>query len=252
MVLLLRIPLWLFLLFVLLRCNVYAPLRSASSDADYLEEATKCLHDNDAACAAEQYEKLSNADLKNEKLCTLYVSEAGLGLSAIPAIKEAGAKMLSAIAGKLLPWSQVKSDASDKAVTYCTNLAASPSAGDLSTLLKFISILTHCSTRIAKTDQFVASSNSDTACTTAGNGDGKITQSDIGDGALGTITSKGMCSADVRTCITDLASMSTGDLEKAGYTDLKDALNKIPAALKQQGADAIAGRKELRDNTNAD
>lgn len=234
----------------LLSCNIYAPLTTNSSDEDRLEEAQKCLHDADLACAVRNYELLSDARQKNERLCMTYLSQAGFTLPALINIVNAGGStMLGKLAGALIPFSQTKLDAAVSAKTSCQDYFANPISTDLSVLLKTMAYLNDCAIRIARADAFVAIDETDTTCsTTAGNGDGVSTKADVGSsgGALSAGT-PGMCKPDVDLCLADITAISSSQLTGSGFGDLKGAYDSLPSELKNSSAATAAVRNALRD-----
>lgn len=244
----------LLVLPVLISCNVYSPFAQRSSTADLLEEGQKCIHNNDYPCAVEAYSAIPDPEVKNEKLCMLNLTQGGMTISFLQnTITQNSGKMLGNLAQGLVPWSQAKSDALDAAKTACANYVSTASTtvgANQATLLKSISLLIHCAIRIAKTDQFVATSESDTACNTPGNGNGTVSQSDVSDNANGTISATGMCAADALACTSDISGMSGSSLSAAGLNDIATALSKVPDALKTSSSSAIASRSAIRDSVN--
>ncbi len=193
-----------------LSCNIYTPLSSPSTDEEYLEEARACLHSGDYACAIENYEKLSDGPVKNEKLCIVNIARAGLGLSTLVQTitnNESQDAFLGQLANRLLPtYSEDQLAAAESSITNCALMGTD----DTGTLLKTLSYMVDCGNRLAKTDTLVAiSDGGTTTCnsTTAGNGDGEVTSVDIGGNALtGALSGgePGMCAADVQKCLDDL------------------------------------------------
>lgn len=242
------------ILFVLVSCNAYSPLRQKSSTEDLIEEGMKCLHDGDYACAIEAYNAIPNVEVKNEKLCKVYLTQGGMTLNfLINTVTQNNSKMLGNLAQGLAPWTQAKSDSLDLAKTSCINYAATattPTSVNQATLLKTISLLIHCATRIAKADVYVANSNSDQICTTPGNNNGTISQSDISEDTTGNISSVGMCSQDVVDCTSDLSSVSPTALTNAGLGTIAGAFNSVPDALKDSNSTVIASRAAIRDVVN--
>ena len=240
----------LLVLPLLVSCNLYSPFRQKSSTADLVEEGRMCLHDGNYSCAIEAYNAIPDAETKQEKLCMAYMAQGGLQLTAlINIVTKDTSKPLSDVAQSLIPWSSDKSTALDNAKTACTafgTLASSTVNVNKAALLQFLSLLTHCSVRLAKTDQMVATSNADTSCTTPGNSDGILTQADIGDNSNGSITSTGMCATDVSSCNEDVASMSAAGLATAGLAALGTALQNIDPSLRTSGAATNSGRSALR------
>lgn len=222
---------WLLFVVVvisLIGCNAYRPFNSKSEINDYLEEAQRCLHDGDFDCAISNYNALPDGAQKQEKLCLVYLSKGGMSLSdLVSVVNQSSNTMLGALAQSLVPWTAAKSDSIDLAKTHCAD--SSLTGTNTGVLLKALSLYSHCAIRMAKTDVYVATSNGDTNCNTAGDGDGRITSNDISDNSNGTISSRGMCSADVTTCATDLNGISNGELASAGLSDLENAFDALPA-----------------------
>ena len=224
----------LILVPLLLSCNAYSPLNSTSSIEDRLEEAQKCLRDSDYGCAITHYNALPDGKLKSEKLCMVHLAKGGVTLTTlINTVNKNNSKVLGNFAQTLMPWSSTKSADLDTAKTQCTNFAADGTSGNQGILLRTLSLMAHCSIRMAKTDQFLGNAETDTTCTTAGNASGTVTTGDIGpvNGIIGSGTN-GMCAADVTSCVGDISALSASALTTAGLTDLKGALDSIPAALK--------------------
>lgn len=246
-----------FVLPVLVSCNIYSPFAQRGSTEDLLEEGQKCLHNNDYPCAIEAYNAIPDALVKNEKLCKVYLTQGGMTLPfLINTVTKNSSKMLGELSQGLSPWTEGKSDSLDRAKTSCADYVTQATASgnaialNQSTLLRSISLLVHCAIRVAKTDLYVATSESDTTCNTAGNRDGAITQADITTTTNGTIATTGMCGTDATMCTTDISTMSPAALTAAGLSDIANALNSIPAALRTSGSDAIVSRAAIRDAVN--
>lgn len=234
-------------------CNLYAPLAANSSVDDHLEEAQKCLHEGNFACAVENYSKLPDGDLKNQKLCTVNMARAGFTLSSlINTVTKKSDGVLGELANNVIPWSEERKTAADDAKTYCASYKASSASGDLGVLLGSLSVLLHCANRMSKADQFQATSNSDTECTTAGNKDGVVDESDISPNADGTVSAStpGMCAADVEDCRVDIDSLSPSELNAAGLSDIGSALDEVPDEIKAAAApdlNRVGLRKAIND-----
>ena len=74
---------WVTFLIGVLSCNVYSPLNSNNSDLDKLEEAQRCLKDLNYNCAIAQYEGIKDSDLKEQKLCQVYLTKGGVTLTVL-------------------------------------------------------------------------------------------------------------------------------------------------------------------------
>jgi hypothetical protein len=232
----LRALAWVSILPVFISCNIYSPLSTVSGDEDYREQALSCLQQGNYSCALSNYGKLSDPTEKAQDMCTVNLSEAGMSLAALVNIvtsKNTGSKLLGALAQQVVPWSAGNGAAAAQAVTLCSSIPAETSSGNLTTLLQVLSLVLDCSTRMAKTDQFVGLSDSDTNCTTPGNQNGLIEATDISaasDGVPSGSGSPAMCTSDVQACISDIATAIglLNVLQNAGLGDL--ANNLQPAA----------------------
>ncbi len=211
-------------------CNIYAPFNSNNSDLDKLEEAQKCLKDSDYSCAIEQYNGIKDTNLKNEKLCLVYLTKGGLTLNIlINTLNQNSATMLSSLARALVPWSVLKGSDFDSAQTHCESLGSDSSSQGI--FLKAVGAFSHCAIRMAKAD--IIRSTSDSDCNITGNSDGNLTSTDIiqnGTGAIGD-GNAGMCKVDVDTCRNDLSSLVVSELSNAGYSELAGAISLLPAGV---------------------
>ena len=89
----------------LISCNLYTPFNTTGSDLDKLEEAQKCLSDSNYDCALEQYEKLEDNTLKQQKLCQTYLSRGGVTSTVlVNSLNQNSSKMLPNYAQKFVPW----------------------------------------------------------------------------------------------------------------------------------------------------
>src|SRR3989338_8831192 len=135
-------------------CNVYRPLDSATSDEALLEEGLRCYHEKDYDCAVAAYEKLSDSNLRSEKLCPAYLTQAGVTLTVfLGSVNKGDATMLGELAGALLPWTETKGAAATNAASEC-RLFAEANDNNTTTLLSSVAQLVNCATRMARTDQF--------------------------------------------------------------------------------------------------
>lgn len=216
---------------VLAGCNIYQPFKSSKTANDYIEEAQKCLHDGDYDCAITNYNQLPAGVDKQEKLCTVYISKAGMSLSdLVSVVNQNSVRMMGALAQSIVPWTEAKGTAIAAGITACGDSALV--ATETGKLLKALALYTDCAVRMAKTDEFVATSNSDTACDTAGNRNGLVREGDIADNSDGTISATGMCAADVTACRTDLRTISVESLLSGiGVDSLATAYQAIPSEL---------------------
>ena len=215
-------------------CNLYTPFNTNTSDLDKLEEAQKCLNDEDYICAIQQYQEIKDTNLKNQKLCQAYLTKGGLKLEdLVNTLNKNSGTVLSNLAKELMPWTTSRSADFDSAQTYCSTLTAS--MGSEAVFLKTVGAFTRCAYRMAKAD--VLRGNSETSCNITG-GDGLLNAQDISmdsaNTALGLPTNPGnigMCKIDVDTCRSDMTLVSENELSSAGYTDLAGAIGKLPAGI---------------------
>lgn len=231
---------------VLTSCNLYYPLDAKSTEQDHLEIAQKCLTSGDFACAEVEYNALTTPSLKNQKLCTLYISQAGFGLSQmIKLSNNANAQVLGTIANAILPYTAAKLAAVDKAKTYCSafnDIAKNSTADDakLGALLKTLSLFTSCAVRLARTTSVMATSDTDTACSTPSTSPNAVTRNSIttlGDGSLSP-AAPGMCSADAVQCANDLITADSAVIN-AGLDGFKSTLSNVPAGAKGAASSPI-------------
>jgi hypothetical protein len=239
---------------VLVSCNLYTPFGSTRTDEGKVEQALKCLHESpaDYACAIENYSAISDATEKNRRLCQVNLARAGLTLSVMINTLGSGtgdASVLGEVANAIIPWTQEKDTAVEALTEPCDAYAAATAASEATdddqfgSALRGLSAVMACAVRMAKTDQFVGSSDSDTECTTAGNGDKVVTSEDISDNADGTISAKGMCSADAIKCRDRLATVGSG----GGDQNISDLLAQFSSLTGVSAADAV--RNLLRTKT---
>lgn len=227
-------------------CNLYSKFGSTGGDDGKIEEALKCLHDGDYACAIEQYNAIVDTTEKAKRLCQVQLARAGLTLNVLITQLGSSSTSLGELAEAIMPWTQEKQTAIEAAATPCDDFNTAAAASGVSEtakygeLLRSMSGVMNCAVRVAKTDQFVASSDADTTCTTAGNGDGQITPEDISDNTNGTITAKGMCTADAKSCAERLNAVGTDSSDG----ELDGVLGQLAAAAGFTAGDAI--RNELR------
>lgn len=225
---------------LLASCNLYTGFGTAGSDEAKIEQALSCLHDNNYDCAIENYGKLSDATEKNRRLCQVNLARAGLTLSVL--INKLGsgtgsASALGDLATAILPWTQVKQTAIEAAAAPCDAYYAASTTSKINQVLEVLSGVMDCAVRLAKADQFVAKSDADTACTTAGNNDGKVTAADVADNGNGMITATGMCTADAKAC-KDRISATKGAAQ-GGDGDLDALINQLTTLTGVSTGDAI-------------
>lgn len=231
-------------LFLIASCNLYSPFNSTSTPNDFLEEALKCLHNGDFACAITNYEQLPDGDLKNQKLCTAYMAKAGLTLNTmLNVVTEQSTGMLGSLANAVIPWTAQKTTDAETARSYCNTFGASATSGENGVYLSSLGLMLDCAVRMAKTDQFVGASEADTSCSTvATKTGGRISQGDIeGSGT------QVMCTADVTQCRNDFVAVQNNNaaIQQAGLSDLKGALDAVPAELKNAASTADQTRDAL-------
>ncbi len=239
----------LFLGSLITSCNLYSPLQGGGSELDHLEVAQKCLTDGNYVCAAAEYNALAEGQLKQQKLCTLYITQAGFGLSQlINVFTNANSKVLGKIANAILPYNAAKLDAIDKAKTACTAFNTLVKAGtvtsdkQLGALLSTLSLFTSCGVRLGKATTGMATSDTDTACTTTSttpNSVSAATVSAAGDGSV-SAGQPGMCPADAIQCAIDLTSVDAASIRAAGFDDVATAAEQIPAAAKNSATGQAA------------
>lgn len=233
---------WGSIVVALVSCNIYAPFGSKSSETDYIEEAQKCLHDGDFACAIDNYNGLPNGELKSQKLCLVYLAKAGFTLSAlVSTVKQNSVTMMGSLSQALAPWDATKQADAASAVTHCAAFQGFSTSGQSGLLLKNLSLLVDCATLMAKADQLAGNAAADTTCTTAGNRDGRVTKSDIDDGT------RFMCKTDVDSCYTDLTTMNTSQFG-ADLSELKTSFNTVIAGVVGSGGATNNVRAELKNN----
>lgn len=216
-------------------CNIYKPFNATSTVEDYLEEAQACLHLGDYDCAIRSYLAMPTGEVRDQKLCLVYISKAGLTLNAlINVVTQQNSNMLGALAQALTPWTSTRGADAVSAKSYCNTYASSSGNAKTAVLLKNLAFLADCATRMAKTDIFVGSSAIDSTCTTPGNRDGRVTQSDIGN-----TTPNYMCYTDVQACKNDIAGLDITGLGNAGATTIQSAVQLIPPNIAGGGTDDI-------------
>lgn len=244
------IAIWASVLPFVLSCNVYAPLTKVSSAEDHMEEAQKCLHEGNFACAISHYEALPAGATRTQKLCTVNLARAGFTLSGlIKTITQSKDTVLGELANGLGKWDDVKAASAVSAVDYCKQYGdLGAESGDLGVLLKTVSLFVDCANRISKSDQFVGTSESDDDCSTAGNNSGTITKKDISGTSDGSISASkpGMCHVDVVACLNDVLAVPQSQLEGSGLGDIKGAYDNVPAALKDSTSAASVIRDQLK------
>lgn len=233
------------LLVGLASCNIYSKLGSLGSDEAKIEEAMKCLHEGDFDGAIVQYTALEDTTERARRLCQVQLARAGLTLSVM--INQLGsgtssASILGDLATAILPWTQEKLTAVVAAVTPCGDYLKANATSQYAKVLVSLSGVMDCAVRLAKTDTLVASSDGDTACTTAGNGDGKIDASDVSTSTNGTITTgTGMCTADATACKDRLLATAGG---KGGDANIDEIVAQLTTFTGVTAGDAL--RKILR------
>lgn len=224
-------------------CNVFEGFASPSNDEEYIQEAHKCMREGNYVCALENFGRISNTDLKNEKICLAQITRAGLGLDELvnTISSNTGQSMLGRLATAVLPWTQEKETASSAAITECNKLSTISDQSKQS-LLRTLAYFADCAVRISKTDSLVSAVDGvTTECnsTSAGNGDGDIGSADIAKvdaSAALDATNLGMCEFDVRTCVNDMSAAEalSGQLG-SGLGDVIGNINAVPADLKDSG-----------------
>jgi hypothetical protein len=239
----------LLLIPLLVSCNLYTPLNTSGSDSDKLEEAQVCLKDNDYQCAIDQYEKIEDAALKQQKLCQIYLTRGGITLSIlVNVLNENSSKIIVNLGNRLLPWTSNKSADLQLAKTHCSEYRNLSSDSDAS-LLKVTALFSDCAIRMARTDRFQSTTVDDT-CTLANfsSSNGLLTAPDIGGDGAGSIdTTPGMCSSDVNACVSDVIALknSQSELSGLGFSDIGGAAGQLPQEI-VDGVATNAARAALK------
>ena len=237
---------WVTFLIGVLSCNVYSPLNSNNSDLDKLEEAQRCLKDLNYNCAIAQYEGIKDSDLKEQKLCQVYLTKGGVTLTVlINTLNKNSSKVLGNLAKNFLPWTSQKLTDLELAKTHCMNFAATSNSVDQGFLLKTIAGFSDCAIRMARAEKFRALAV-DGDCTTASpNTNGILEAGDIGQ-STGVIdsTHPGMCRSDVEACAVDLISVAEANPNSSGFSELAAAIQLLPGGI-TSGAATITIRAAL-------
>ena len=223
--------------FLFAGCNIYAPFTTKNNQNDYIEEAQKCLKNNDIGCAIDNYSLLPDGELKNQKLCVSYLSRAGFTSKLmLNVVAQNSDKVLGNLANALVPWTAQKMADAVSAAPFCNAVS-----GNVGTLFKVITLFVDCGLRMAKADVLIGSSPSDTTCTTPNPAsDGQVTKADIGS------TGAGMCTTDITACAQHFVDLVGVNLSSAGLGNINDAFNQIPAGLRDPTVTAIAGRAAIQ------
>lgn len=220
--------LWaLFTIPFLVSCNVYSPLASPATDAEYREEARFCLEKQDYACALANYSKMTASESRDQKLCVINMARAGFTINVLLNIandRTSGSQILAKIAQQVMPWNSVKAAAATEAVTQCAAYMSSATNQKFGTLLRALSLILDCSVRMSKSDLFVSANDTPDTCDLAGNANGVLTATDITADGTGILTSlnKGMCKTDVSACLTNMANVAALQLTNSGLSALSD------------------------------
>ena len=251
----------LFAVPLVISCNIYQPFTTVSSDQDHIEEALKCLDNNDFACAISNYQALSNATTQAQYLCQVYMTQAGLTLPALinnltanhSGNNGSSTTVVGDLANALIPWNAGMSTAAANARKACTSYAAAAPDQNFGVMLRDLSFITECAVLMARTGIQQGDSENDTVCSTPGNG-GTITQSSLGNVSDGSISAQhpGMCPTDVITCANDLLALieDNGNLGNGGFSSLQSIVTsisgKLTTASLQQAATSTAAQNEVR------
>jgi len=231
---------------VLTSCNLYSPLEGGGSVQDHIEIAQECLTRGDYDCASTEYNALPDGTLKQQKLCAVYLSQAGFTLSTLVTVfksaqEGAREKTLGTVANRILPYTASRQSGADKAIVACKAYRDLNPTGDelqLAELLQSLSYFTHCAVLMAKTTSL--QTVDDVACTTASTST-TVTAASISKSGTGTVdaANPGMCSADALACVDDIskmapASVSQDDFKKA-FTDLQTKVTGGAAPVARAG-----------------
>ena len=239
-------------------CNLYAPLDAASTDGDRIEIAQKCLTDGDYDCAVAEYNKLADAALKREKLCLVYIGQAGFGLSQLIKISSSTSdkqKVLGIIANAMLPYTATKKTAADNAIEKCQDFRNNTTTGTperkvavlLNTLVKF----TRCGVLLTRTTKEMGTDDDALTgtCTTASTSPTAVSTASVsaaGNGSV-SVTQPGMCAADAVKCATDMAAISadSAELTAAGLGNVSNSFGSLPAGVTNTAGGATIVRAGL-------
>lgn len=228
--------LFVFFGLLLTSCNIWGTFQSTSSDQDFIEEAENCLAKGDYACAIEKYSKISNGNLRKQRLCTAYLAKGGFTLVAfLTIVNKSQATMLGELAQRLAPWNSEKGSDTANAYTQCHGLLQEPEAGQTGRMMDTVGTYVDCAMRMAKTDVIACSAGGDGA-ETAGDGSGTITTSDIGN----------MCATDVGACRVEMALLSAAQLSQDGLSGLSGSLDAVPADIKDDTSTNAETRTALQ------
>ncbi len=240
------LPLIALLVISLVSCNLYSPLQGGSSVQDHIEIAQSCLTNGDYDCAAAEYGALPAGSLREQKLCTVYLSQAGFGISQLVTVFKLAdkKKALGAVANKILPYTAKKLDGATKAIDHCGQFLTAAAPGDehlLAALLKSLGYFVHCGVLMAKTTSVL--DTGDGACTTPSTNTSVAAASisPAGDGSV-SVASPGMCSADAVSCLNDVQALSTTDFGSS-LGDVSQAFTQVKTLF--PGATAQAARLGL-------
>lgn len=221
-------------------CNLYAPLDATSTDADRVEIAQKCLSDGDYDCAVAEYKKLNDAALKREKLCLVYIGQAGFGLSQLIKISNSSGnkqKVLGLVANAMLPYTGVKKTAADNAITACQDFRDNTTAGTperkTAVLANTLGKFAHCGILLARTTvELGVDDDVNGTCTTASTYK-TVSTTSVSAAGNGSVSAgnPGMCAADAVACGKDLKAVGddSTELSAAGLGNVSNTFNSLPA-----------------------
>ncbi len=215
-----KITLCTLLLLATSSCNIWEPF---DGEPDILEAAFQCLHAQNYACAIEKYNLLPDGTLKSQKLCTTYLTKAGISTSILINTMQESTFMMGKLANQLVPWSSTKQADIGQAVTHCTayrTAVVGTTYEDNGKLLTSLAAITDCSLRMAKSDLFQSTTGADcdTAAAGATSNNGVIERGDISETSDGNLP--GMCDADADACRDNLQNVAL-DLNDA-EADISD------------------------------
>lgn len=196
------------------------------------------MGDEDYICAIQQYQEIKDSNLRNQKLCQVYLTKGGLTLNVlVNTLNKNSGTVLSNLAKELMPWTTSRSADFDSAQTHCSVLSLS--MGSDAVFLKTVGAFTRCAYRMAKSD--VLKGNSDSSCNITGMSDGLLDAQDIGGEVGGALSGSkpGMCKADVEACRSDMLLLSESELSSAGYPDLGGAVGKLPSGITNSSTNTV-------------
>jgi len=243
--------------FLISGCNVFAPFQPDSSDQDHLEEALACLSNNaNYNCALTEYNKLSSQALKDQNLCMVNISLAGMTLNNLVnvVVQNSGSStMIGSLANAVLPWSSAEVTAAAAAAGTppntngeCQNFQADAGSGQLGLLLSALSYMVDCTARFARTATQVDDGTGTYPIRTPTNY-GTVTQNSICSNPPTCTLSAGtpgLADTDALACSNDIQAV--GNLDVGGLSQIQSAIATLNGLGLTTGQTADAVREALR------